>query len=141
MPFGDFINPAPFSDVKSATFMLHPVGKCVTVFGLTKVEKYASDLVFCLSTTHLAADDDERSLRNHDRHWIEVIAVHEFFPGHYYQSLLAQDHPRPLRKWYISPRFYEGWGLYCEQLAYEAQFYTEVRHMHMADAIDIIDWD
>lgn len=95
LPFGEFFNPAPFSDDRRATLYLHPV-----------------------------ADEDENSLRNHDRHWIEVIAVHE--SGHYHQSLIAQAHPRLLRRWYICPRFYEGWGLACEQLAYETSFYTEV---------------
>ena len=55
--------------------------------------------------------------------WISVIAPHECYPGHHTQTLLALQHPRILRKYYVSPLFYKGWGLYCEELAYETGFF------------------
>jgi hypothetical protein len=57
----------------------------------------------------------------------QVIALHEAYPGHYQQSLIAQSHPRPLRRLHVCPHFYEGWGLYCEQLGHEAHFYSQVK--------------
>lgn len=46
---------------------------------------------------------------------VQIIAMHEFFPGHYQQSLLAQTHVRPLRRWFVAPTLYEGWGLYVSR--------------------------
>ena len=103
-PFGDFLNPACFSGMDGSDdgsghtgyLMLHSV-----------------------SALSLAPDDEDRLLQSHDYTWISVIATHECYPGHHVQALLAQQHPRVLRKYYESTLFYEGWGLYCEQLAYE----------------------
>ena len=108
-PFGDFLNPSPFagmakkSSAKAHTgyLMLHPVGVARGV----------------------APSEEERLLRSHDYSWIKVIAPHECYPGHHVQTLLAQKNPRLLRKYLQSTYFYEGWGLYCEQLAYETGFF------------------
>ena len=107
-PFGDFLNPSPFARMRGHTstsctgyLMLHPV-----------------------NDRGMDSEEKERLLRSHDHSWIRVIAPHECYPGHHVQALLAQSNPRPLRKYHISPFFYEGWGLYCEQLAYETGFFA-----------------
>ena len=108
-PFGDFLNPSPFAGMaqkpsakaNTGYLMLHPVG----------------------GARGVAPDEEERLLRSHDYSWIKVIAPHECYPGHHVQTLLAQKNPRPLRKYLESTYFYEGWGLYCEQLAYETGFF------------------
>ena len=109
-PFGDFLNPSSFAGMAETTsskkhagyLMLHPVG-----------------------TRGFTPDEEEELLRSHDYSWIKVIAPHECYPGHHVQSLLTQSNSRILRKYYQSAYFYEGWGLYCEQLAYETGFFAE----------------
>jgi uncharacterized protein (DUF885 family) len=100
-PFGDFLNPKPFSQEHQGFLMLHPI-----------------------RTDNVDAAQVEEALKAHDYAWIAVIAAHESYPGHHLQFLsLQSEHLRLFRKAYMSPVFYEGWGLYCEQLGYESGFF------------------
>lgn len=100
-PFGDFLNPPPFGVSNTGLLMLHPV-----------------------KSLKLSREEEERLLQAHDYTWIRVIACHECYPGHHVQMLCAQKNPRILRKFMLSVYFYEGWGLYTEELAYETGFYA-----------------
>ncbi|HSR67878.1 MAG TPA: DUF885 domain-containing protein [Acidobacteriota bacterium] len=100
-PFGTFRRPAPFEDEKTGYLLLHPIDPS------------------------LSDEEAEEVLRHHDYTWISVIAPHEAYPGHHVQALKAQQNPRLLRKIYSSPVFSEGWGLYCEELAYETGFFRD----------------
>lgn len=100
-PFGTFRTPAPFSDEKLGYLILHPIPDAFDEAQATQ------------------------RLRSHDFSWIEVIAPHEAYPGHHLQAILAQNHPRPLRKVYSTPVFTEGWGLYTEQLMHEQGFFRQ----------------
>lgn len=100
-PFGDFLNPPPFGSSNTGLLMLHSV-----------------------ASLELPAEEEERLLQAHDYTWIRVIAAHECYPGHHMQMLCAQKNPRILRKFLFSVYFYEGWGLYTEELAYETGFYA-----------------
>ncbi len=104
-PVGDYLNPSPFAGMSSSTppkrvghLMLHSIAARPP-------------------ETHQAL------LRGHDYCWISVVSPHESYPGHHVQALLAQMHPRVLRKYHESILFYEGWGLYTEELAYETGFF------------------
>lgn len=110
-PFGDFLNPSPFAQVTDTTTNTNDLR------GYLMLHSIAAK---CLSP-----QEEETLLQSHDYTWISVIAPHECYPGHHVQALLAQSHPRILRKFYKSPYFYEGWGLYCEQLAYETGFFRK----------------
>ena len=65
----------------------------------------------------------ESKLRGHNYGWITVVAVHEGYPGHHLQYVRAAKQPSVLRKVYGSEVFGEGWGLYAEELMYQAGFY------------------
>ena len=108
-PFGDFLNPAPFA-VSSSEIQRHRTGFL---------------MLHSVKAMGLSPQDEESLLQAHDYSWISVIAPHECYPGHHVQALLAQQHPRLLRKFYESTLFYEGWGLYCENLAYELGFFKK----------------
>lgn len=110
-PLGDYLNPSPFAgmghDSKEATsrtghLMLHSI-----------------------KDMNLPKDEEQKLLRGHDYTWITVVCPHESYPGHHIQALCAQKHPRILRKYHESTLFYEGWGLYTEQLAYETGFFEK----------------
>lgn len=117
-PFGDFLNPPPFAGMgvsshKGTTSSSGESGR-VGVLMLHSVVAMG-----------LSPEKEEAVLRAHDYTWISVIAPHETYPGHHVQALIAQGHPRVLRRFYESPLFYEGWGLYTEELAYETGFFEK----------------
>jgi uncharacterized protein (DUF885 family) len=58
---------------------------------------------------------------------IEGTCYHEGWPGHHMQIMLAQEMTGTLkfRGQYGYGAYIEGWGLYVEQLAKEAGFYTD----------------
>ena len=112
-PVGDYLNPSPFvgigsrdstpsSDYRVGHLMLHSI-----------------------EARHLSQLEEKKLLRGHDYSWISVVSPHESYPGHHVQALLAQQHPRVLRKFHESILFYEGWGLYTEELAYETGFFEK----------------
>ncbi|MEK6768695.1 MAG: DUF885 domain-containing protein [Gemmatimonadota bacterium] len=66
----------------------------------------------------------EDLLRDHCVHEIACTALHEGFPGHHLQFLVAQAQPSPVRRVVSSPLTVEGWALYCEDLMAEQGFLT-----------------
>lgn len=111
-PFGDFLNPSAFAGMGAAgrERPTHTIGHL---------------MLHSIEAMELSRVEREKLLRAHTYPWISVIAPHETYPGHHVQALLAQEHPRILRKFYESTLFYEGWGLYTEQLAYETGFFDK----------------
>ncbi len=129
-PFGDFLNPSPFSGMGA-------------VEGEKPTHNTGHLMLHSIEAMKLPKLEEEKLLCAHSYAWISVIAPHEAYPGHHVQALLAQQHPRVLRRYYESTLFYEGWGLYTEQLAYETGFFLkdqvytteqdEEKTMHAAD--------
>ena len=48
---------------------------------------------------------------------MDIITIHEAFPGHYMQFLYAKQYPTKVRKLYTCGTNVEGWAHYCEQMA------------------------
>ena len=118
-PFGDFLNPSPFAgmEVKPEPYSAEPMHQhLVGHLHLHGVQPSMTEL------------EKEECLCALDHTFITVVAPHESYPGHHVQALLAQTHPRLLRKYFESPLFYEGWGLYTEELAYESGFFHKDHH-------------
>jgi uncharacterized protein (DUF885 family) len=51
--------------------------------------------------------------------------VHEAFPGHHLQLLLANRHPSKIRRIQQNTVMIEGWALYCEEMAYKQGLFGE----------------
>lgn len=51
--------------------------------------------------------------------------VHEAYPGHHLQLQLAAHALSDVRRWQMNNCLIEGWALYCEQMAYEADLYPD----------------
>jgi uncharacterized protein (DUF885 family) len=66
----------------------------------------------------------ERILRDHSHHEIAATSLHEGFPGHHLQLVLAQANPSETRKNIYTPLTLEGWALYCEELMGDEGFYA-----------------
>ena len=54
---------------------------------------------------------------------MDVISIHEVYPGHYIQFLWLQvSHPSKVAKVFPSYAFVEGWAHYCEQMMLDEGF-------------------
>ena len=109
-PFGDYLNPSPFARMGC---------------GCEDIPRIGHLMLHSIEDKNLPRAKEQQLLRGHDYTWISVVSPRESYPGHHVQALLAQDHPRVLRKYHESILFYEGWGLYAEQLAFESGFFNK----------------
>ena len=110
-PFGDYLNPSPFAGMG--------------YHGDKQSSRVGHLMLHSVREQNLPENEEQNLLRGHDWTWISVVCPHESYPGHHVQALCAQSHPRILRKYHESTLFYEGWGLYIEQLAYETGFFEK----------------
>lgn len=58
----------------------------------------------------------ETFLQEYNRHMLQILTVHEAYPGHYVQLEYSNRHPSLLRKALFSGVFAEGWAVYTEQM-------------------------
>jgi uncharacterized protein (DUF885 family) len=75
----------------------------------------------------LSDEEKEEILRGHPTFGIPVIALHEGYPGHHLQLVIANTLNNRLRRLLETTVFIEGWALYCEEMMYEAGFYSDPR--------------
>jgi uncharacterized protein (DUF885 family) len=74
--------------------------------------------------------EDETLLAEHNQFSIDLTSVHEAFPGHHLQFVIAnqQNKNNVSRLLNTSASMYEGWALYCEQLVCEQGLYNQDEH-------------
>jgi uncharacterized protein (DUF885 family) len=63
--------------------------------------------------------DDRRVksyLQEYNRHMLQILTIHEAYPGHYVQLDYASRHQSQIRKVLYSGVFAEGWAVYTEQM-------------------------
>ena len=74
--------------------------------------------------------ESEALLAEHNDFSIDLTSVHEAFPGHHLQFVVANQHNRNniTRLLNASASMYEGWALYCEQLVFEQGLYDKKEH-------------
>ncbi|MGD2040031.1 MAG: DUF885 domain-containing protein [Anaerolineae bacterium] len=77
------------------------------------------------------AERQRQHIRDNSWAWIRGIAMHEIYPGHHLQFVLAKQLATPLRLRFWSPVFGEGWGLYTEELFYETGLLAEPKYRLM----------
>lgn len=58
----------------------------------------------------------EAFLREYNRSMLQILTIHEAYPGHYVQLEYANRHPSLIRKVFSSGVFAEGWAVYTEQM-------------------------
>ena len=79
----------------------------------------------------LGDEQKEAYLQGHSTYKIPIIALHEGYPGHHLQLTHASRVPSMLRKLLGTAVFVEGWALYCEEMMYEAGYYSDPKIMFM----------
>jgi uncharacterized protein (DUF885 family) len=55
-------------------------------------------------------------LREYNEHMLQILSIHEGYPGHYVQLEYSNRHPSLIRKVLFSGVFAEGWAVYTEQM-------------------------
>jgi uncharacterized protein (DUF885 family) len=55
-------------------------------------------------------------LEEYNRHMLQILTIHEAYPGHYVQMEYANRNPSLIRKVLSSGVFVEGWAVYTEQM-------------------------
>lgn len=68
-----------------------------------------------LSLTRAAERERRAEISQH--FGVPATCAHEAYPGHHLQFCIANRHPSPVRRWFAHSVFYEGWTLWCEQMA------------------------
>jgi uncharacterized protein (DUF885 family) len=71
-------------------------------------------------------------MRQFNRTTMDVITIHEAFPGHYIQFLNAKRYPTKVRKLYTCGTNVEGWAHYCEQMCVEEGYGNGDPKVHLA---------
>jgi uncharacterized protein (DUF885 family) len=66
-----------------------------------------------------SAKQKEEHLRLFNAPVMQIITIHEAFPGHYIQFLNAKQYPTKTRKLTYCGSNVEGWAHYCEQMVVE----------------------
>lgn len=72
-------------------------------------------------------EQQTQHMRDHCYAFARSITLHEIYPGHHTQKThhkLATAE-RPMRRYFSSPLFVEGWGLYTEDLMEETGFMSD----------------
>ena len=74
--------------------------------------------------------EEDALLAEHNLFSIDLTSVHEAFPGHHLQFVIANqyDNKNVTRLLHTSASMYEGWALYCEQLVFEQALYDKDEH-------------
>jgi len=55
-------------------------------------------------------------MEEYNRHILQILTIHEAYPGHYVQLEYANRHPSLVRKIFSSGIFAEGWAVYTEKV-------------------------
>jgi uncharacterized protein (DUF885 family) len=55
-------------------------------------------------------------MEEYNRHMIQILTIHEAYPGHYVQLAYSNRHPSLIRRVLFSGVFAEGWAVYTEQM-------------------------
>ncbi len=58
----------------------------------------------------------ESFLREYNKHMLQMLSIHEAYPGHYVQLEYSNRNPSLIRKVLYSGVFAEGWAVYTEQM-------------------------
>jgi len=92
---------------------------------------FEDDLESILLITQVDPDAPPERQREHRRDtcyaFAQSITLHEIYPGHHVQQLHHKlgTANSPMRRYFSSPLFVEGWGLYTEDLMEETGFLSD----------------
>lgn len=89
-----------------------------------------------IDTSRSSAEQEEH-LREHSLAAIDVVSIHEAYPGHHVQLLQARQAPSNVRKLVANSVFMEGWAHYAEEMMVDAGYRADpgLRLFMLKDAL------
>jgi hypothetical protein len=93
--------------------------------------------IFWVNDLSLNVSSPKKKLSEIRQHFgLELTSAHEAYPGHHLQFAIQNRHPSKLRRLAGHAVFYEGWTMWCEQLAVERGLvegpYARLQQIHDA---------
>jgi uncharacterized protein (DUF885 family) len=61
-------------------------------------------------------------MEEYNRHMLQILTIHEAYPGHYVQLEYGNRYPGLIRKVFSSGAFVEGWAVYAEKVMLDEGF-------------------
>jgi len=103
MPYSGYVSPAPFEDHQTGYFWVTPISAQVS-----EAEK-------------------QLRLQAHNIYDVILTNVHHAYPGQHLLFVRANQHPSKVRKSFPDLFFAEGWPMYCEEMLYTEELYTDLK--------------
>jgi Bacterial protein of unknown function (DUF885) len=93
--------------------------------------------IFWVNDLSLGVTVPKKKLAEIRQHFgLELTSAHEAYPGHHLQFAIQNRHPSKLRRLAGHSIYYEGWTMWCEQLAVERGLvegpYARLQQIHDA---------
>ena len=82
--------------------------------------------------------DAQRAAETAQHFGIELTCAHEAYPGHHLQFIHQNAHPALSRKMAFHAIYYEGWTLWCEQMAADLIECPENPHLRLLQLHDAL---
>jgi len=97
-------------------------------------EKVATEAYYYITLPEKNWEDKKRKdfLRGINRSVLEVISIHEAYPGHYTHFLHLQNAKSKLGKVFFSTAFIEGWAHYTEEMMIQEGWGNQDARVEMA---------
>ncbi len=102
MPYSGYVSPAPFDGNQTGYFWVTPVQES------------------------LSEEDRLHRLRAHSIYDVILTTVHHAYPGQHLLFVRANEHPSEIRRSFPDSFFASGWPLYCEEMLYTEELYTDL---------------
>ncbi len=113
-----FIDPSkPLVVRKEPGYMAGLTG--VSILAPGPYDKNSSTYYNIGSLEGLSAEDAESYLREYNAYTLQILNIHETFPGHYTQLVYANQSPSIIKSLFSSNPMMEGWGIYAELMMLE----------------------
>lgn len=97
-PYAAYLSPAPFEKDQTGQFWVTPIN----------IKK--------------SLPEQKKQLQEHAYAHLPITVLHESYPGHHLQLVIANQKTSYVRKHFHSTPYVEGWALYCEQLMVETGY-------------------
>lgn len=103
MPYSGYVSPAPFENHQTGYFWVTPI------------------------SAQMSEDERQERLRAHNIYDVILTNVHHAYPGQHLLFVRSNQHPSKVRKSFPDLFFAEGWPMYCEEMLYTEELYTDLK--------------
>lgn len=103
MPYSGYVSPAPFESHQTGYFWVTPI------------------------SAQMKETEQQDRLRAHNIYDVILTNVHHAYPGQHLLFVRTNQHPSRVRKSFPDVFFAEGWPMYCEEMLYTEELYTDLK--------------